>query len=135
MSTKIFLRILGFGLLLVGVVGFFAPHLLGMHLTGWHNVIHLASGALALYFGYPGSSDGARVFAMSVGLAYLGLGLLGFVAPGLTASLLGHEPVSAGELAPDNVVHIVIGGAFLLASRARARVGEREPATGRVRRT
>src|SRR5687768_14205483 len=124
MNTKIFLRILGFGLIAVGIVGFFAPHFLGMHLTTWHSIIHLVSGAIALYFGYPGSPEGARSFAMTFGLVYLALGLLGFIAPGFTATLLGHEPVNAGELAPDNAVHIVVGGAFLFASRARARVGE-----------
>jgi hypothetical protein len=114
--------------LLVGIAGFFAPHLLGMHLTTWHNVIHLATGAAALYFGYSGSLSGARRFAFVFGMVYFGLGVLGFVAPGLTATLLGHEPVGRGELAPDNAVHLVIGGAFMLASRARARATDPTPA-------
>lgn len=127
MTIKVLCRILGFGLILVGIVGFFVPHLLGMHLTGLHNVIHLVSGAAALYFGYRGTIAGARGFAFGFGLVYLGLGLLGFVAPGLTAQILGHEPVLAGELAPDNVVHLIIGGAFMVASAARVRRVEREP--------
>ena len=129
MTIKLLCRALGFGLILVGVVGLFAPHLLGMHLTPWHNAIHFASGAAALYFGYKGSIAAARTFAFSFGLVYLGLGLLDFVAPGLTARILGHEPVTAGELAPDNVVHLIVGAAFMLASAAKVRAGaEMKPA-------
>ena len=129
MTIKLLCRILGFGLIAVGIVGFFAPHLLGMHLTLWHNVIHLLSGGLALYFSYRGTVEGARAFAFSFGLVYLGLGLMGFIAPGLTAQILGHDPVTAGELTPDNVVHLIVGGAFMVASSAKVRrADDREPA-------
>lgn len=132
MTIKFLCRVLGYGLVLVGIVGFFAPHLLGMHLTAWHNVIHLTSGALSLYFGYRGTIAAARTFAFSFGLVYLGLGLLGFVAPALTARILGHPPVTTGELTPDNVVHLIVGAAFMLASAARVRTTEREPAPVRA---
>ena len=41
------------GLLLVlgGLIGLIAPGLLGMQASAGHNLVHLLSGALALYFG------------------------------------------------------------------------------------
>jgi hypothetical protein len=47
--AKAIATILGVGFLLVGVIGFLAPDLLGMHLSLIHNIIHLISGALAGY--------------------------------------------------------------------------------------
>ena len=121
MTVRALCRVLGGGLILVGIVGFFVPHLLGMHLTPIHDAIHLASGSLALYFGYAGSNAQARAFALTFGLVYFGLGILGFVAPGVTANVLGHDAdVSSRDMAPDNVVHLILGGAFMLASRLRS---------------
>jgi len=133
MTPRMLCRILGYGLLLVGVAGFFAPRLLGMHLTTLHNIVHLATGALAIFFGHGGSPTAARRFAFIFGLVYFGLGLLGFVAPDLTATLLGHGPVARGDLAPDNAVHLVLGGAFMLASAARTRTAEPLTATEAAR--
>lgn len=105
--TKLICKVLGFVFLLVGLIGFATPHLLGMHLTPIHNVIHLASGALALYFGFAASDAAAHAFCWAFGIIYLLIGVLGFVAPGVVASLLGHGGMNmtAGALAPDNVVH------------------------------
>jgi hypothetical protein len=108
-------KILGVVLLLVGLLGFAVPNLLGMHLTPIHNFIHLLTAAIALYLGFAGSVDAARTFCLAFGAVYLLLGVLGFVAPGAVASLLGHPgPMDAGELAPDNVVHLLLGIVFLL---------------------
>ena len=41
--------------------------------------------------------------------------MLGFVAPGVVAAVIGHPLVDSGELTPDNVFHIVVGAVFLLA--------------------
>jgi hypothetical protein len=39
---------------------------------------------------------------------------LGFVAPDLVGGLLGHSmPLDATELAPDNVLHVLLGAVFL----------------------
>ena len=48
-------KVAGFALMGVGLIGFVSPHLLGMHLTTIHNVVHLLTGALALYFGSMGA--------------------------------------------------------------------------------
>jgi hypothetical protein len=108
-------KILGLAFLVAGLVGFVQPHFLGFHLTTIHNVIHLATAAVALFLGFAGTLTAARTFCLTFGAVYALLGVLGFVAPGLVATVLGHPgPVSGGELTPDNLFHIVAGGAFLL---------------------
>ena len=121
--TRKLCQILGAVLLIVGVIGFAKPDLLGMHLTPVHNVVHIASGALALYFGNVAPQN-ARAFCAIFGTVYLLLGVAGMVAPDLVASLLGHGPVGdARMLMPDNLVHILVGGLFVFAALATARVG------------
>jgi hypothetical protein len=113
-------RIVGFALLLAGLLGFASPRLLGLHLTPLHNLVHLASGGLALFFGYP-APRGSRGFATLFGTVYLLLGVLGFLAPSLVAGLIGHPGfVSARELMPDNVAHALLGGVLLGAAWASA---------------
>ena len=109
-------RVLGLAFLVAGLVGFVQPHFLGFHLTTIHNLVHLATAAVAIYLGFAGSTSAARTFCMAFGGVYLLLGVLGFVAPALVAGILGHPgPVTAGELKPDNLFHIVVGAAFVLA--------------------
>ncbi len=115
-------KILGVAFVLAGLGGFVMPRLLGFHLTTIHNLIHLASGAVALYLGFAGSAAAVRTFCIAFGGVYLALGVLGFVAPGLVAAVIGHAPVDSGELTPDNVFHIVVGAVFLLAGLAGPRV-------------
>jgi hypothetical protein len=119
-------RVLGFVFVLAGVAGFVEPHLAGLHLTPVHNVIHLVSGLLALYMGYAGSLDAARGFCVGFGAVYGLLGVMGFVAPGVVASLLGHQgDLAARSLVPDNVLHLVLAGILLYGGLAhRARGGE-----------
>jgi hypothetical protein len=109
-------RIIGVALLLVGLAGFAMPHLLGMHLTTVHNLVHLLTGLVALYLGFAATFEAARVFCLVFGAVYLLLGILGFVAPGLVATILGHAPLSARELTADNVVHVLLGGVLLIAA-------------------
>lgn len=106
-------KVMGVAFLVAGLLGFPMPHLLGFHLTTIHNLIHLATAGVALYLGFAGTFSAARTFCIAFGAVYLALGVLGFVAPGLVATVLGHPPVTSGELLPDNLFHIVAGGAFL----------------------
>ena len=108
-------KIFGVVFLLAGVAGFAMPNLLGFHLTTIHNLIHIASGAAALYFGSLGGPGAVKTFCVVFGAGYLALGAVGFVVPGLVTSVIGHPPVSSGELMPDNVFHIVVGALFLYA--------------------
>lgn len=109
-------KVLGVAFLVVGLAGFAAPNLLGFHLTTIHNLIHLATAAVALYLGFAGSFQAARTFCIAFGAVYALLGVLGFVAPNLVATVIGHPtPVSAGDLGPDNIFHVLVGGAFIVA--------------------
>ena len=114
-------RVLGFTFLIAGLVGFVQPHFLGFHLTTIHNVVHLATAAVALWLGFAGSLTNARTFCLVFGAVYGLLGVLGFLAPGLVAGILGHPgPVTGSDLAPDNIFHILVGAAFVLAGMRSA---------------
>ena len=119
--VKAFNKVAGVILLAVGLWGLAEPNLLGMHLTPMHNIIHLLTAAIALYMGFAASVSAARTFSIAFGAVYLLLGVLGFVAPGLVTSVIRHPAVSAGELMPDNVVHLLLGGAFLAVGLMQSR--------------
>jgi hypothetical protein len=119
--VKTFNKVAGVILLALGLWGLAEPNLLGMHLTPMHNIIHLLTAAIALYMGFAASVSAARTFSIAFGAVYLLLGVLGFVAPGLVTSVIGHPAVSAGELMPDNVVHLLLGGAFLAVGLMQSR--------------
>jgi uncharacterized protein DUF4383 len=121
-------RIFGVAFVLAGLGGFAMPHLLGFHLTPIHSVVHIATGALALYLGFAGSARAVRTFCIVFGAVYLALGALGFVAPDVVAAVIGHPLVDRNELMPDNVFHIVVGAVFLLAGLT----GPRAVPVGRV---
>jgi hypothetical protein len=85
---------------LQGVLGPFAGLLLGLFAVNWvHNVAHLAIGAagLAVYRNHAAS----RTYALILGIAYLGLFLLG-IFTGSVATLGGLLPLNG----PDDVLHI-----------------------------
>ena len=105
-----------------------------MHSSTLHNALYLVSGLLALYFGFVDSNQGARDFARIFGLAYLALGLLGFVAPGFVSLLLGFDDATARQLTPDNLAHLVIAAGFIVASTAPARGHQQRDVSENVRR-
>jgi hypothetical protein len=108
----------GILLILAGLVGFAAPSLMGMHLSTAHNIVHLVSGAIALYFGLKATPASARAFCIVFGAAYGLLGLIGFAAggPGYTLTLIPGELV-LGTM--DHVVHVLLGAIFLIAGLFR----------------
>src|SRR4029453_6340974 len=85
--AKAICKVLGVVFLIVGLLGFISPHLLGMHLSSAHNIIHLIWAALALYFGFVASPSAARTFSLIIGAIYLLLGALGFITPGIVSAL------------------------------------------------
>ena len=109
--AKTVCKILGVVFLLVGVVGFASPTLLGAHLTPPHNVVHILSGVVALYFGFAGSLSGAKAFCLVFGVVYLALGVLGLA--------LGHPPDRTWMVGPlhlgtaDHGIHCLLGIVFL----------------------
>ena len=111
--AKTVCKILGVVFLLVGVIGFAAPHRLGAHLTPAHNVIHIVSGAIALYFGFAGTLSAAKMFALVFGVVYLALGILG-MALGTGDDRLWRvvpETIHFGQA--DHGIHILLGVIFL----------------------
>ena len=109
--AKTVCKILGVVFLLVGVLGFVSPTLLGMHLTLPHNVVHLVSGAIALYLGFAGTLSAAKIFCLVFGVVYLALGILG-LAMGTGAERLWEVgPLMFGQA--DHGVHILLGVIFL----------------------
>jgi len=128
--AKTICKLLGIVFILVGIIGFLAPGLLGMHLSLAHNLVHIISGALALYFGYAGTLAGARLFCIVFGIVYLLLGVAGYLAgqsgahtlAGVPAahhgsgdsSLLAVLPGSLELGSMDHLVHILLGLVFLI---------------------
>ena len=109
--AKTVCKILGVVLLLVGVCGFVAPTLLGAHLSPAHNVVHLLSGILALYFGFAGTLSAAKMFSLVFGVVYLALGILG-MALGVAPDRMWHVgPLAFGQA--DHGIHILLGVIFL----------------------
>jgi hypothetical protein len=116
--------VLGAVLTLVGIIGFFAPHFLGAHLSMPHNIIHLATGLLAIYFGTRTELKAKR-FCQIFGVVYGLLGIVGFfMGPGIftIAEMSGVQDGNLWKLIPgalefgtsDHVIHVVLGAVFAL---------------------
>jgi hypothetical protein len=119
---------LGVGFLLVGLAGFAAPTLFGAHLSVAHNLVHLVTGAVSLWFGTRGTLAGARAFALAFGAVYVLLGVAGFVF-GTTTGVSFQSTTSETNLlrvipgvlelgTSDHVIHILLGGVYLVAALA-----------------
>ncbi len=105
--AKTVAKIMGVLLLLVGVLGF--THVLdplGAHLNPAHNLVHIVSGAAALYFGFAGSLSAAKTFCLVFGLVYLLLGIVG-----LAMGTLNIGPLIFGQV--DHGIHVIVGAIFL----------------------
>lgn len=125
--AKTICKILGVVFLLVGLVGFVMPGILGMHLSVVHNLVHIISGAIALYLGFAGSLSAARMFCIAFGIVYLLLAICGFLlgsdqAPTIAGMAnMGRDAklwrVIPGQLefgTMDHIVHVLLGVIFLI---------------------
>ncbi len=111
--TALVCKIMGAALLIAGVWGFLdGERVLIFHVNTAHNVVHVASGLVALACGFAGERP-SRVFAWVFGSVYLLVAGLGFagVAPAIELLHLNG---------PDNWLHLVIGAVFLAAAAWRA---------------
>ena len=112
----------GVVLILIGLLGVLTPGLLGMHLSMAHNMIHITSGAFALYCGYSNSNK-AIAFCLWFGAIYGFLGIAGFVIgePGYPGVGNMEADQNLFRVIPnvlefgtmDHIIHLLIG-AFLL---------------------
>jgi len=111
--AKTVCKILGVVFVLVGICGFVAPTLLGAHLTPAHNLVHIVSGAIALYFGFAGSPGGARAFCLIFGAVYLLLGVVGwFMGTGPDHMFPVGSLLMLGKV--DHIIHVLLGVVFLI---------------------
>ena len=110
-----FALVIGATLAVIGIAGFFYNASFGtgdgterdavlgiLDVNGWHNVIHILSGALGL--AVAGSWDGSRAYALGFGVVYLVVAGLGFAA-GEGDEIFNLIPVNT----EDNVLHLLIG--------------------------
>lgn len=116
--AKSLMMIVGVVFILLGILGFFNDPILGIFdVDALHNIVHLASGILALIFASQGESQ-ARTYALVLGIVYALLTVLGFLA-GDDGKILGLVSNNSA----DNYLHLVLAIVFLV-------VGLKKPASG-----
>lgn len=114
---------LGIFFVVAGLAGIVMPGMLGMHLSFAHNLIHLLSGALAIWVGYSDDPKKAYNFAVAFGSVYGLLGLAGFIIGNPGYPGVGHMEADQNLLrvipnvlefgTADHTVHLIIAAAFL----------------------
>lgn len=109
--ARLYATLVGAALVVGGIVGFFYSASFGgpgkvddvlgiLSVNGWHNVFHIATGAIGLLVaGYA-----ARQYALWLGALYVAIAIWGFAIGG-GDSILGFLPVNTG----DNILHLVLG--------------------------
>jgi hypothetical protein len=136
--AQVFALVIGATLTVAGIVGFFysasfssgdgteRDAVLGLlDVNGWHNLVHISSGAIGLLVG--GSYAGSRTYALGFGAIYLAVTLLGFLA-GNGDEIFNLIPVNT----EDNFLHLLIGIAGVgagLATPATAPPSTQSPAS------
>lgn len=132
--AQLYSLVFGATLLLVGIVGFFVnssfdtgsalsgDNLIIFKVNGWHNVVHLLSGALGLAMAR--RADSAYTFALGFGIVYAVVTVWGFI----DSSILNLIPVNGA----DNVLHLLIAAAGILAALASRRDRHANPAARTV---
>jgi uncharacterized protein DUF4383 len=122
--AKLYALVVGAVLVVAGIIGFFynseftsdeSVHdaVFGLlDVNGWHNVVHIATGALGLA-AFAAGAYAARTYALGLGVVYLAVAIWGF-AIGSGDSILGIVPVNT----EDNFLHLALGLLGLLAGLA-----------------
>lgn len=106
MATTV-VKLLGWVLLLVGIVGFFNNPILGIFAVDTvHNIIHLVSGLLAIMMAGKGEMS-AKTFAKVFGAVYGLVAVLGFLSSDdMVLGLINSN-------ASDNWLHVALAVVFL----------------------
>lgn len=112
--ARMYAKVVGVVVLLVGVVGLIAGDpengLLGLfNIDITEDIIHLVTGGLLAYVGFAGSNSAVKSVVTALGVVYLLVGLLGFLAP----RIFGLIP--NGYNVADNILHLVLGALALFA--------------------
>ena len=128
--ARVYALVFGVVLLGAGIIGFLYSSAFGtpgdvdavlgiLDVNGWHNLVHIASGAVGL-LAYRAGAAASRSYALGFGAVYVAVAIWGFVI-GDGESILGFIPVNT----EDNVLHLLIGVSGLAAGAA-------SPATART---
>src|SRR5918995_2979711 len=138
--AQVFVLVVGMTLVAAGILGFFYNASFGtgdgterdavlgiLDVNAWHNIVHIATGGIALAFA--GSYSASRGYAIAFGVLYLLVTALGFIA-GDGDEIFNLIPVNT----EDNILHLLLGIAGIgagLATPSRERRGtDARPATG-----
>ena len=129
--ARLYCLLVGGVLVVAGIIGFFysasfatgdaitSDEVLGiLAVNGWHNLVHIAVGGLLLV----AAGGAARAGAMFIGILYLVLAALGFIATGGDGIGFIAENNTLIDLVPvndeDNILHLVLGLTGVLAAVA-----------------
>src|SRR4051812_32320220 len=110
--AQMYALVIGAVLVVAGIIGFFYSAAFGspgetdavlgiLDVNGWHNVVHILSGAAGLALA--SSVPRARLYAIGLAVVYTVVAIWGF-AIGDGESILGFIPVNT----EDNVLHALI---------------------------
>ena len=121
--ARLYATLIGGTLVIGGIIGFFYSSSFGspgtvddvfgvLSVNGWHNLVHIVTGALGLLLaGYA-----ARQYALGLGVVYLAIAIWGFVL-GSGSAILDVVPVNT----EDNFLHLILGLTGLAAGAATPR--------------
>ena len=127
--ASLYAVLIGAVLLVAGIIGFFYSAAFGtpgnvdavlgiLDVNAWHNLIHIASGALGL-LAFASGPAASRTYALAFGAVYIVVAIWGFVI-GSGESILGIIPVNT----EDNILHVILGvlgiGAYAASDPERA---------------
>ena len=112
--ARTYAKVVGVGLLLLGIIGLIAGDpedgLLGiLNIDITEDLVHILSGGVLAYVGFKGTDAAVKSTVTAVGVVYLLVGLLGFVDKQLFG-LIPHEYTVV-----DNIIHLGAGAVALFA--------------------
>jgi Domain of unknown function (DUF4383) len=140
--ARLYCLLVGGVLVIAGIIGFFyeASFATGdsirthdvfgvLSVNGWHNLVHISIGALLLI----AAGSAARGAALFVGILYIVLCVLGFIATSNSGIGFVAENDTLLKLVPvnneDNVLHLILGITGVIAAFASRPMRRTAPAT------
>ena len=140
--ARLYCLLVGAVLVIAGIIGFFyeasfasgdsirSSDVFGvLSVNGWHNLVHIAIGALLLIC----AGSAARGAALFVGVLYIVLCVLGFIATSNGGIDFVAENDTLIRLVPvnnqDNVLHLILGITGIVAAFATPSARRAVPAT------
>jgi hypothetical protein len=140
--ARLYCLLVGAVLVVAGIIGFFyeasfatgdsirSDDVFGiLSVNGWHNLVHIAIGAVLLL----AAGSAARVAALWVGVLYIVLCVLGFIATSNNGIGFVAENDTLLKLVPvnneDNVLHLILGITGVIAAFATRPTRRAAPAT------